>query len=119
MFSLSFKLKCPNNGEIEGSGGSFCTLPPSVKVRLPLKNKLLDILNCSSGKNWFSENINSIDWSKESYSKENTIGILEKDVNSYLDGLKNTKSDVNEAMDNFQKALLDGLANLPKYPRDN
>ena len=81
--------------------------------------QLLDILNCSSGKTWFSENINSIDWSKESYSKENTIGILEKDVNSYLDGLKNTKSDVNEAMDNFQKALLNGLANLPKYPIDN
>jgi 3-hydroxyisobutyrate dehydrogenase-like beta-hydroxyacid dehydrogenase len=81
--------------------------------------QLLNILNCSSGKTWFSENINSIDWSKESYNKENTIGILEKDVNSYLDGLKNTKSDVNEAMDNFQKALLDGLANLPKYPIDN
>ena len=49
---------------------------------LNISNKqLLEILNCSSGKTWFSENLESIDWSKENYAKENTIGILEKDVN--------------------------------------
>ena len=82
-------------------------------------DQLLEILNCSSGKTWFSENLFSIDWSKESYNKENTIGILEKDVNSYLDGLQDAGSKTNEAMQNFQKALLKGLQNIPDFPNNN
>jgi 3-hydroxyisobutyrate dehydrogenase-like beta-hydroxyacid dehydrogenase len=82
-------------------------------------DQLLEILNCSSGKTWFSENLHSIDWSKESYNKENTIGILEKDVNSYLDGLQDSGTKTNEAMQNFQKALLKGLQNIPDFPNNN
>jgi 3-hydroxyisobutyrate dehydrogenase-like beta-hydroxyacid dehydrogenase len=82
-------------------------------------DQLLEILNCSSGKTWFSENLHSIDWSKESYNKENTIGILEKDVNSYLDGLQDAGTETNEAMQNFQKALLKGLQNIPDFPNNN
>ena len=82
-------------------------------------DQLLEILNCSSGKTWFSENLYSIDWSKESYNKENTIGILEKDVNSYLDGLQDAGSKTNEAMQNFQKGLLKGLQNIPDFPNNN
>ena len=82
-------------------------------------DQLLEILNCSSGKTWFSENLYSIDWSKESYNKENTIGILEKDVNSYLDGLQDAGSKTNEAMQNFQTALLKGLQNIPDFPNNN
>ena len=82
-------------------------------------DQLLEILNCSSGKTWFSENLYSIDWSKESYKKENTIGILEKDVNSYLDGLQDAGTKTNEEMQNFQKALLKGLQNIPDFPNDN
>jgi len=82
-------------------------------------DQLLEILNCSSGKTWFSENLYLIDWSKESYNKENTIGILEKDVNSYLDGLQDAGSKTNEAMQNFQKALLKGLQNIPDFPNNN
>ena len=81
--------------------------------------QLLEILNCSSGKTWFSENLYSIDWSKENYKMENTIGILEKDVNSYLDGLQDAGTKTNEAMQNFQKALLKGLQNIPDFPNDN
>ena len=87
---------------------------------LNISNKqLLEILNCSSGKTWFSENLESIDWSKENYAKENTIGILEKDVNSYLDGLKHSASETNHAMLKFQKALLNGLINLPEFPNED
>ena len=82
-------------------------------------DQLLEILNCSSGKTWFSQNLHSIDWSKESYKKENTIGILEKDVNSYLDGLQDAGTKTNEEMQNFQKALLKGLQNIPDFPNDN
>ena len=87
---------------------------------LNISNKqLLEILNCSSGKTWFSENLESIDWSKENYAKENTIGILEKDINSYLDGLKHSESETNHAMLNFQKALLNGLRNIPDFPNED
>ena len=78
--------------------------------------QLLKILNCSSGKTWFSENLENIDWAKESYTKENTIGILEKDVNSYLDGLENSESETSLALLNFQKSLLNSLRNIPKFP---
>ena len=78
--------------------------------------QLLEILNSSSGKTWFSENLENIDWAKESYTKENTIGILEKDVNSYLDGLENSESETSLALLNFQKSLLNSLRNIPKFP---
>ena len=81
--------------------------------------QLLEILNCSSGKTWFSENLENIDWAKESYTKENTIGILEKDVNSYLDGLENSESETSQALLNFQKSLLNSLSNIPKFPNDD
>jgi 3-hydroxyisobutyrate dehydrogenase-like beta-hydroxyacid dehydrogenase len=81
--------------------------------------QLLEILNCSSGKTWFSENLENIDWAKESYTKENTIGILEKDVNSYLDGLENSESETSLALLNFQKSLLNSLRNIPKFPNED
>ena len=81
--------------------------------------QLLKILNCSSGKNWFSDNLNKIDWAKESYNNDNTIAILEKDVKSFIDGLENTQSKSSDDMINFQKALLRGLKNIPKYPDED
>ena len=81
--------------------------------------QLLEILNCSSGKTWFSENLENIDWAKESYTKENTIGILEKDVNSYLDGLENSESETSLELLNFQKSLLNSLRNIPKFPNED
>lgn len=81
--------------------------------------QLLNILNCSSGKNWFSDNLNKIDWAKESYNNDNTIAILEKDVKSFIDGLENTESKSSDDMINFQKALLRGLKNIPKYPDED
>jgi 3-hydroxyisobutyrate dehydrogenase-like beta-hydroxyacid dehydrogenase len=81
--------------------------------------QLLEILNCSSGKTWFSENLENIDWAKESYTKENTIGILEKYVNSYLDGLENSESETSQALLNFQKSLLNSLRNIPKFPNED
>ena len=38
----------------------------------------------SSGGTWFGNQFKVIDWAREGYSPDNTIGILEKDVNSFL-----------------------------------
>ena len=81
-------------------------------------NQLLKILNSSSGQTWFSENLKNIDWAKENYEKDNTIAILEKDVRSFLDGLADSNSSSNNAMVNFQNALLNGLKNIPTFPNN-
>ena len=79
-------------------------------------SQLLKILNSSSGQTWFSENLENIDWAKENYETDNTIAILEKDVRSFLDGLADSNSSSNNAMVNFQNALLNGLKNIPTFP---
>ena len=79
---------------------------------------MLKILNSSSGQTWFSENLENIDWAKENYETDNTIAILEKDVRSFLDGLADSNSSSNDAMVNFQNALLNGLKNIPTFPNN-
>ncbi len=46
--------------------------------------KLLEVMSESSGGTWFGNQFKVIDWAREGYSPDNTIGILEKDVNSFL-----------------------------------
>ena len=46
--------------------------------------KLLQIMSESSGGTWYGNQFHEIDWAREGYSAENTIGILEKDVKSFL-----------------------------------
>lgn len=79
-------------------------------------NMLLKVLNYSSGQTWFGSNIKNIDWSKQQYNKNNTIGILEKDVQSYLDTLYKKNIDINNSIKNLHDSILNGLKNIPKYP---
>lgn len=51
------------------------------------ERRLLEVMECSSGSNWFADHIDQIDWSGEGYSPGNTIGIVEKDVRSSLDAV--------------------------------
>jgi len=51
-------------------------------------NLLMQVMAQSSGATWFGDNLAAIDWSGEGYDPDNTIGILEKDVNSFLDALR-------------------------------
>jgi 3-hydroxyisobutyrate dehydrogenase len=50
-------------------------------------NRLAAVMAQSSGATWFGDNLAAIDWSGEGYDPENTIGILEKDVTSFMDAL--------------------------------
>lgn len=49
---------------------------------------LTKVMAQSSGATWYGDNLAAIDWSGEGYDQENTIGILEKDVNSFMDALR-------------------------------
>ena len=63
---------------------------------------LRDVMGQSSGATWFGDNFEQISWSREGYDPGNTIGILEKDVKSALDAVRDlpdvTGSDLDEAL---------------------
>jgi 3-hydroxyisobutyrate dehydrogenase-like beta-hydroxyacid dehydrogenase len=48
-------------------------------------DKLLQLIDKSSGQNWFASNFDQIEFARDGYSPDNTIGILKKDVQSALD----------------------------------
>jgi 3-hydroxyisobutyrate dehydrogenase-like beta-hydroxyacid dehydrogenase len=48
---------------------------------------LTRVMSQSSGGTWYGDNFAAIDWAAEGYDPENTIGILKKDVKSFLDAL--------------------------------
>jgi 3-hydroxyisobutyrate dehydrogenase-like beta-hydroxyacid dehydrogenase len=82
-------------------------------------NKLLEVLNLSSGQTWYGSNIENIDWSKQSYNSKNTIGILEKDVLSYLDTLHKNSKTIGNSIKIFHSSLLENLRKIPKFPKPN
>lgn len=49
------------------------------------EEKLLALINTSSGQNWFASGFDSIEFSRDGYTDDNTIGILKKDVESAID----------------------------------
>ena len=55
------------------------------------KKQLLDVVKCSTGDNWFAQNYDNLNWSKENFEKTNTMGILEKDLLSYLESKSKLK----------------------------
>ena len=51
--------------------------------------KLFKTIDTSSGQTWFGTNRASIEWFKESFELNNTMGILTKDVLAYVDAFEN------------------------------
>lgn len=75
---------------------NLCAAAGVVAVRRALKaaaaygieaGKLLDVMRTSSGATWYGDNLQKIDWAGEGYDPANTMGILEKDVKSFMDAL--------------------------------
>ncbi len=115
-FGTGMSIKVLNN---------FVTSATVVAVRqvlsqasvLNLKTeKLLEIMNCSSGQTWFGSNFEKIEWSRKGHSAKNTIGILEKDVKAYQDALNIIDThDQNLEFQEFQKATLNVLRKLADF----
>lgn len=59
------------------------------------QDKLLSLMHDSSGQTWFGSNYDAIEFARDGYAPDNTIGILEKDVESTLDavGVRGTLPD--------------------------
>jgi len=49
------------------------------------EQKLLTLIDTASGQNWLASGFNDIEFARDGYSTDNTIGILEKDVAAALD----------------------------------
>jgi len=75
--------------------------------------RLLSVMRSSSGGTWFGDNLEEIEWSAETHDPGNTIGILEKDVRAYLDGVSG-----DGAPDALTAAVLDRLKHIPELPEN-
>jgi len=76
------------------------------------KKQLLDVVKCSTGDNWFAQNYDDLNWSKENFEKTNTMGILEKDLLSYIES--KSKNNINSAIDEYENSVVNGIKNIPK-----
>ena len=76
------------------------------------KKQLLDVVKCSTGDNWFAQNYDNLNWSKENFEKKNTMGILEKDLLSYIES--KTKKDTNSTIEDYENSIVNGIKNIPK-----
>lgn len=52
------------------------------------RDTILKVISSSSGTNWYAQYFKEIDWSLEAYDPANTMGIVKKDVASYLDAVE-------------------------------
>ncbi|GJL88287.1 MAG: tartronate semialdehyde reductase [Minwuia thermotolerans] len=75
--------------------------------------RLLSVMRSSSGGTWFGNNLEQIDWSAEAHDPGNTLGLLEKDVRAYLDGVSG-----DGAPDALTAAVLDRLRHIPELPEN-
>jgi 3-hydroxyisobutyrate dehydrogenase-like beta-hydroxyacid dehydrogenase len=75
------------------------------------KKQLLDVVKCSTGNNWFAQNYDDLNWSKENFEKTNTMGILEKDLLSYIKS--KSKKKFNPAIDEYENSVVNGIKNIP------
>ena len=76
------------------------------------KKQLLDVVKCSTGDNWFAQNYDNLNWSKENFEKQNTMGILEKDLLSYIES--KSKKNTNSSIDDYENSIVNGIKNIPK-----
>lgn len=97
---------------------NLCAAAGVVAVRRALKAaagygidapKLLDVMRTSSGATWYGDNLQKIDWAGEGYAPDNTMGILEKDVKSFVDALQGV-DDMEAGA--FEDAIIDEIRKM-------
>mgnify|MGYP001334651551 FL=1 len=75
---------------------------------------LFKSIDTSSGQTWFGTNRESIEWFKESFKKNNTIGILTKDVLAYVDAFEDENEKDDFVNGELSKSVLKALKNMPE-----
>ena len=75
--------------------------------------KLFKTIDTSSGQTWFGTNRENIEWFKESFENNNTMGILTKDVLAYVDAFENETEKDNFVDGELSESILKALKNMP------
>lgn len=75
--------------------------------------QFLDVMRTSSGSTWYGDNLEKIDWAREGYTPGNTMGILEKDVKSFIDALQGVPS---LEAGPFEDAVIAAIRDLEPLP---
>ena len=75
---------------------------------------LFNTIDNSSGQTWFGTNRTNIEWFKESFKSNNTMGILTKDVLAYVDAFENEIDKDNFVSGGLSGSILKALKNMPE-----
>ncbi|MEM1161495.1 MAG: NAD(P)-binding domain-containing protein [Pseudomonadota bacterium] len=70
------------------------------------RTRLLALMHDSSGQTWFGTNFEKIEFAREGYDRENTVGILKKDLESCLDAVDP------DSHAGFPQAVVDAIGGL-------
>ena len=74
---------------------------------------LFKTIDTSSGQTWFGTNRADIEWFKENFENDNTMGILKKDVEAYVDSFENESDLDNFVSGELSTAIIKALNNMP------
>ena len=74
---------------------------------------LFKTIDTSSGQTWFGTNRENIEWFKESFESNNTMGILRKDVLAYIDAFENETDKDQFVSGDLSGSILKALKNMP------
>ena len=71
---------------------------------------LREVMSASSGATWYGDRFEEIEWAREGYDPENTIGILEKDLQAALDAVAEGRPDCE-----LDRAMVAALKSLEPF----
>lgn len=112
-YGAGMAAKVLNNFVAASSAAAVRTVLSQAKGLGLAPEKLLSVLQTSSGATWFGDNLAAIEWASEPFDPANTFGILDKDVRAYLDAVSG-----GGAPDALTAAILDRIRNIPEFPEE-
>ena len=74
---------------------------------------LFKTIDTSSGQTWFGTNRADIEWFKENFDNDNTMGILKKDVEAYVDSFENESDLDNFVSGELSASIIKAIENMP------
>ncbi|HEY5700840.1 MAG TPA: NAD-binding protein, partial [Gammaproteobacteria bacterium] len=86
-------------------------LAAAAALQLDRSQLLNEVMQHSSGNTWYGSNFDDIAWSRDGYSPDNTMGIVEKDVRCAIE----TMNDAGLGPGELDSAVVAALKQLMPY----
>ena len=74
---------------------------------------LFQTIDTSSGQTWFGTNRSDIEWFKENFENDNTMGILKKDMEAYVDSFENEADLDSFVSGELSASIIKAINNMP------